>query len=309
MAFLLKTATFVTNSQSQATQFFLNLPFGETMIEQMDGSYDNPFKFNAKELDEDTGLYYYGARYYNPRLSIWYGVDPLAVYNPVMESEFYGDGQHNGGVFYLGNLNPYIYTYQNPIKYIDPNGKQVEGYQNSGYRPGIPIIIFKKGNVYSPFPIVDFDQKKVIRGFNRITEPSRNFRIGVYVTASVLAIEGFDIVKNLTNRVLNSNDSEKRIFEPSPKHGATNNGRANKEPANPQKSLENSHQLSPNTERRIGYDPEANEFNVFDKTHPGKNVYHGHSREWNELSQDMKNVLIKNKDVNHKGKPLPPKKN
>jgi len=40
-----------------------------------------------------------------------------------METEFYGDGQHNGGVFYLGNLNPYIYTYQNPIKYIDPNGK------------------------------------------------------------------------------------------------------------------------------------------------------------------------------------------
>ncbi|WP_294322271.1 RHS repeat-associated core domain-containing protein [uncultured Chryseobacterium sp.] len=39
----------------------------------MDGSYNNPYKFNAKELDDDTGLYYYGARYYNPRLSIWYG--------------------------------------------------------------------------------------------------------------------------------------------------------------------------------------------------------------------------------------------
>ncbi|MET3035875.1 RHS repeat-associated core domain-containing protein [Chryseobacterium sp. NRRL B-14859] len=95
------------------------------MLEQMDGSYNNPYKFDAKELDEDTGLYYYGARYYNPRLSIWYGVDPLAIYNPVIEKEFYGDGQHNGGVYFWGNLNPYIYTYQNPIKYIDPNGKQV----------------------------------------------------------------------------------------------------------------------------------------------------------------------------------------
>ncbi len=34
------------------------------MIEQMDGSYDHPFKFNAKELDEDSGLYDYRARYF-----------------------------------------------------------------------------------------------------------------------------------------------------------------------------------------------------------------------------------------------------
>jgi len=89
-------------------------------------AYVNPYKFNAKELDSETGLYYYGARYYNPRLSIWYGVDPLAVYNPVMETQFYGDGQHNGGVYNFGNLNPYIYCYQNPVIYIDPDGKQTK---------------------------------------------------------------------------------------------------------------------------------------------------------------------------------------
>ncbi len=121
----LGTATYVTDSNGETTQFFLNLPFGETMAEQnLPGTYENPYKFNAKELDVETGLYYYGARYFNPRISLWYGVDALAIYNPVMETEFYGDGQHNGGVFYWGNLNPYIYTYQNPIKYIDPNGKQ-----------------------------------------------------------------------------------------------------------------------------------------------------------------------------------------
>jgi RHS repeat-associated protein len=98
----LGTATFVTNSQGEATQFFLNLPFGETMLEQMDGSYNNPYKFNAKELDEDTGLYYYGARYYNPRLSIWYGVDPLAEKYP--------------------SWSPYAYCGNNPINYIDPDG-------------------------------------------------------------------------------------------------------------------------------------------------------------------------------------------
>ncbi len=99
------------------------------MLEQRTGVYNNPYKFNAKELDKETGLYYYGARYYNPRASIWYGVDPLAVYNPAMETQFYGDGQHNGGVYFWGNLNPYIYTYQNPINLIDPNGKQTTGQQ------------------------------------------------------------------------------------------------------------------------------------------------------------------------------------
>ncbi|SIR54275.1 RHS repeat-associated core domain-containing protein [Chryseobacterium sp. RU33C] len=103
------------------------------MLEQRTGVYDNPYKFNAKELDRETGLYYYGARYYNPRASIWYGVDPLATYNPARETQFYGDGEHNGGVFYWGNLNPYIYTYQNPIKYIDPDGKQTTGYQQNGF--------------------------------------------------------------------------------------------------------------------------------------------------------------------------------
>ncbi len=130
----LGTSTYVTNEIAEPTQFFLNLPFGETMVEQQEPTaYVNPYRFNAKELDSETGLYYYGARYYNPRISIWYGVDPLAVYNPVMENEFYGDGQHNGGVYKLGNLNPYIYCYQNPIVFVDPNGKQSYFMGNNGF--------------------------------------------------------------------------------------------------------------------------------------------------------------------------------
>lgn len=109
----LGTATFVTNFMGDPTQFFLNLPFGETMLEQTDGTYNNPYKFNAKELDEDIGLYYYGARYYNPRLSIWYGVDPLAEKYP--------------------SWSPYVYTFDNPINFIDPDGK--EGIVVSG-QPG-----------------------------------------------------------------------------------------------------------------------------------------------------------------------------
>jgi hypothetical protein len=51
-------------------------------------------------------------------------VDPLADFNPAMNSEHYIDGQHNKGVFNSFNDNVYGYCYQNPIKYEDPNGKQ-----------------------------------------------------------------------------------------------------------------------------------------------------------------------------------------
>jgi RHS repeat-associated protein len=68
------------------------------------GEYTNRYKFNGKELDEETGFYYYGARYYNPKFSIWLSVDPLAESFP--------------------NWNPYNYTMQNPINLIDPDGRE-----------------------------------------------------------------------------------------------------------------------------------------------------------------------------------------
>ncbi len=73
----------------------------------MTGTYDNPYKFNAKELDAETGFYYYGARYYNPKWSQWYGVDPLAEKYP--------------------SWSPYNYTADNPINYIDPDGREIIG--------------------------------------------------------------------------------------------------------------------------------------------------------------------------------------
>ncbi len=100
----LGTSTALTDFNGNAYQFFLNLPFGETMAEQKsnNGSYETPYKFNGKELDEETGLYYYGARYYDPKVSIWYSVDPKADNFP--------------------SMNPYVYCNQNPIDLSDPKG-------------------------------------------------------------------------------------------------------------------------------------------------------------------------------------------
>lgn len=100
------------------------MEFGEVLFDEHLVNPKQPYLFNGKELDYETGLYYYGARYYDPKVSLWLNTDPLSGYNPILETEHYIDGQHNGGVFNFGNLNTYTYTYQNPILYVDPNGKQ-----------------------------------------------------------------------------------------------------------------------------------------------------------------------------------------
>ena len=68
--------------------------------------FTSRYKFNAKELDTETGWYYYGARYYNPSTSTWLSVDPLA--------EKYQ------------SFSPYNYTLNNPINLVDPDGMSVD---------------------------------------------------------------------------------------------------------------------------------------------------------------------------------------
>ena len=79
-------------------------PFGEEMAAQhAGGAYSTRYKFNGKELDPQTGYYYYGARYYDPVISRWLSVDPLAEK-------------------YTG-LSPYNYTANNPVMLVDPDGR------------------------------------------------------------------------------------------------------------------------------------------------------------------------------------------
>ena len=102
-------------------------PYGETWINNKATAEQTstPYKFTAKEYDEETGLYYYGARYYDAKLSRWCSADPplsRGDYLPVPAVNYKAKERNSklpgmGGVFNSINLDAYHYAGQNPVNY------------------------------------------------------------------------------------------------------------------------------------------------------------------------------------------------
>ena len=94
----------ITERDGYAHEFFMYNPWGEEMHQWNANTYafTSPYRFNAKELDPETGLAYYGARYYQNKLGMWLSVDPLARK--------------------YSNMTPYNFVANNPISLIDPDG-------------------------------------------------------------------------------------------------------------------------------------------------------------------------------------------
>lgn len=74
----LGSSSYISDANGEVTQHLEYFAFGETFLEEHSNTETTPYLFNGKELDEETGLYYYGARYYDGKTSIWASVDPLA---------------------------------------------------------------------------------------------------------------------------------------------------------------------------------------------------------------------------------------
>ena len=99
----LGSTALVTDNDGNVVQSVAYIPYGEVFIEERNGTWNTPYLFNGKELDEETGLYYYGARYLNPTSGMWLSVDP-------MWEDYKG-------------VSPYAYCLGNPVKHVDVEGE------------------------------------------------------------------------------------------------------------------------------------------------------------------------------------------
>lgn len=103
----------------QVTHYY---PFGGLWGDLSTNQGVQPYKFGGKELDRMYGrdLYDFGARSYDPAIARFTGVDPLA-------EKYY-------------HLSPYAYCANNPVNYIDPDGREI--WIDEGIQAIVPMKFF-----------------------------------------------------------------------------------------------------------------------------------------------------------------------
>lgn len=106
----------ITNQAGVVIERHDYLPFGEEWAPQ---PTTEAHKFTGKERDAETGLDYFGARYYSGPVGRFSGVDPV-----VTVAENLVDPQR---------WNRYAYVRNNPLRYTDPDGRVIDTILDVGF--------------------------------------------------------------------------------------------------------------------------------------------------------------------------------
>jgi RHS repeat-associated protein len=123
------------------------MAFGELLLDQRRADWGTVYKYNGKELDCESGYYYYGARYYNPGLVRFLSVDPLVDKFP--------------------SQSPYLYAYNNPIRFIDIDGLYGDESEANKQREAAIAKGLKVGDVYQSGDEFGFN---VINGYDSYSD-------------------------------------------------------------------------------------------------------------------------------------------
>ncbi len=123
---VLGSAVLLTNQAGEIVQQYEYDPFGQIL--SMSGTAETDYLFTGQEWDAESELYYYNARYYNPRLGRFISRDSVLGRD--------GDALSRNG---------YIYVKNNPLKYVDPSGNdakkaQKKWWQNQTFNDTLNVL-------------------------------------------------------------------------------------------------------------------------------------------------------------------------
>jgi RHS repeat-associated protein len=101
----LGSASLELDGNGQIISYEEYYPYGSTSYQAVHSQTDTPkrYRYTGKERDEESGFYYHGARYYASWLGRWVSCDPIGI---------------------KSNLALYTYARDNPIRMVDPDGKE-----------------------------------------------------------------------------------------------------------------------------------------------------------------------------------------
>ena len=95
----LDSVTSLSNTAGALGQTYTFDSFGNQTASS--GSLTNPFRYTGREFDSETNLYFYRARYYDPKAGRFLSEDPFGIRD---------------------NLNMYVYVHNNAVNFDDPFG-------------------------------------------------------------------------------------------------------------------------------------------------------------------------------------------
>ena len=184
----LGSATVVTDSAGQIVEEKMYDPFG------MDLAGSSKIGYNSKELDKDTELNYYGARYYAADFGRF--VTPDTVKGKITNPQ---------------SLNLYAYTLNNPMKYVDPSGEQAV-LKTGGY---VKMFNELTKPIFERFPVV---QKAASlfgygSGEQAVATQAEDFALGLGTATAGAVRAGAVIAKRTAGLVKISDQVERMITE------------------------------------------------------------------------------------------------
>jgi RHS repeat-associated protein len=176
----LGSANMELDDRAQIISYEEYTPYGSTSYQAVRSQTETPkrYRYAGKERDEESGFYYHGARHYAPWLARWTSADPIGIEDL---------------------LSLFVYSSNNPVKFIDPDGKEIVISYKQGDETKTVTYSYQKGRkVDEKAPTF---LKNTLKSLDYLTE-KKAMKITIGEGKSAKSVDVLDsLVKDKSNKV------------------------------------------------------------------------------------------------------------